>query len=289
MKEWLGALRPKTLPAAAVPVIVGTAFAASIGAAAWAPALAALVASLLLQVGTNLANDHYDHVKGADPPERAGPTRASASGLIDPEHVRTAAFVSFGLAALVGLYLVWIGGWPILIIGLAGIASGILYTAGPRPLAYVGLGDLWVFVFFGPVAVAGTVYVQSGAWEPKAVAWGIPVGLLTTAILVVNNLRDIPTDAAAGKRTLAVRMGEPLTRWYYAALLAGAFAVPFLIGHVRQDVTLLIPVAAVAAAAGPVRTVWRRHADRRRLNPALGATARLLVVYGVLAAGALVT
>lgn len=287
-RAWIATLRPKTLPAGLVPVVVGTAYAHHIGALAWLPAVAALAGALLLQIGTNLANDYYDHVKGADTPDRSGPVRASASGAIPARTVRNAAYYTFLAAALVGVYLITIGGLPILLIGVAGIASGILYTAGPRPLGYVGLGDLFVFVFFGPVAVAGTVYVQSLTWEWGAVWWGVGVGALATAILVVNNLRDIPTDAAAGKRTLAVRLGEAGSRREYLTLLLIAGLVPIVMAVNTNDAAFFLPVAAIAAALPAVRVVMEVHDDRSRLNGALAHTGRVLLLYGVLAAAGLV-
>lgn len=286
-QAWFSTLRIRTLPAGAAPVLVGAALAWNLGGFDLLPALAALLSVLGLQVGTNLANDYYDHVKGADTPDRAGPTRASASGALNPVAVRNAAFATFGLAALIGVYLALHAGWPVVAIGTAGILSGILYTAGPKPLAYVGLGDLFVFVFFGPVAVAGTVFVQTGTWELGALVWGLALGALATAILVVNNLRDRPTDDRAGKRTLAVRFGDRFSRLQYLALLALAFAVPFVVGHFQDDVRLLLPVASVVLAVPVLRVVWKEHEDRRALNPALGATARVLLVYAVLASAAL--
>jgi len=287
---WLAALRPKTLPAAAVPVVVGSAHMASLDLFSPVPAVAALVGALLLQVGTNLANDYYDHRKGADTPDRAGPVRATAAGLIAPHRVRNAAFATFGLATVVGLYLVAVGGWPILVVGVAGILSGIAYTAGPRPLAYVGLGDVFVFVFFGPVAVLGTVYVQAPDAFGRTAVWmpglflGLAVGALATAILVVNNLRDIPTDARAGKRTLAVRLGPRGSRIEYTAALTGAFLLALLAALRHGDAWLGLPLLALPLAVPPLRRVWAEHADRRALNPALGGTARVLVAYGVLGA-----
>ncbi len=284
LRSWFSTLRVRTLPAAASPVIVGMALAQNLGGFDLLPALAALLGALLLQVGTNLANDYYDHIKGADTPDRAGPTRASASGALPPGTVRNAAYGTFGLAALVGLYLIWHAGWPILVIGSAGILSGILYTAGPKPLAYVGLGDLFVFVFFGPVAVAGTVFVQTGTWELAAIGWGAALGAIATAILVVNNLRDRPTDEKAGKRTLAVRFGDQFSQVQYLALLALAFTAPFVLGHLADDLWLLLPLVSVVAAVPVVRRMMGPLDERRALNPALGGTARVLLLYSLLAA-----
>lgn len=301
MTAWLSAARPRTLPAAAVPVLVGGAHAwhqahyegplyGSFHALAFA---VALVAALLIQVGTNLANDYYDHVKGTDRSDRKGPRRASASGDLAPRAVRNMAFAAFGLAALLGVYLIAVAGWLVLVIGLASIASGIGYTAGRRALGYIGLGDLFVLVFFGPVAVVGTVLVcipQSfhlvGAWLP-GVFLGIQVGLVATAILVVNNLRDRPTDATSGKRTLAVRFGDRFSQVEYTVLLALAFLFPLAALNMHVQWRLLLPVAALPLAIPPLRRVWGDLSDRTRLNPALGQTALLLLGFGVLTAAGL--
>jgi 1,4-dihydroxy-2-naphthoate octaprenyltransferase len=215
LQVWMLAARPKTLPAAAAPVIVGSAAAFVDGAFQPLPALAALLAALLLQIGANLANDVFDFHKGADTQERLGPVRVTQSGMLSPEQVMGGMWVTFGLAALLGLYLAWVGGWPIILIGVASIAAAILYTGGPFPFGYYGLGDLFVFIFFGLVAVCGTYYIQVAALTPLAIWSSIPMGLLITAILVVNNLRDIDTDRQAGKRTLAVRLGTEGARWEY--------------------------------------------------------------------------
>src|SRR5512138_3336947 len=203
-RAWLMAARPPTLPAAVVPVLVGTAAVARLGFLPLA-FVAALLATVLIQIGTNFANDYFDFHKGADTAERLGPVRVTQSGLIAPETVRMAMVLVFGLAALVGLYLVLAAGWPILVIGLLSIAAGVLYTGGPFPLAYNGLGDVFVFIFFGLVAVCGTVFVQAREIPALAVWTAVPMGLLTDAILSMNNLRDLETDRASGKKTLAAR------------------------------------------------------------------------------------
>ncbi len=284
---WVSTLRLRTLPAAASPVLVGGAIAHHLQGfhiGAW---LAALVGALLIQVGTNLANDYYDHVKGADMGDRAGPRRASATGDLEPRHVRNAAYATMAAAVLVGVYLVVRGGLPILVIGLAGVASGIFYTKGPRALAYTGAADIFAFAFFGPIAVAGTVYVQTFTWPWQAWAWGVPMGLLTTAILVVNNLRDRPTDERVGKRTLAVRAGDRATQVYWSGLVGAALLAPFAIGHFADQIAWLVPVAAVVAAVSPARLIWGPLGPRAALNPALGGSARVLLVYAVLAAVAI--
>ncbi len=282
LRAWVLAARPKTLTAAAAPVLVGTGLAAHLAEVAWLPAAAALLGALLIQIGTNLANDYYDFVRGGDTDERVGPVRVTQAGLLPPEAVRRGMIAVLGLAVLVGVYLVSVGGWPIVLIGLTSVACAVLYTGGPYPLAYHGLGDVFVFVFFGLVAVGGTYYVQALAWPPDALVAGGGIGALSTALLVVNNLRDIETDAKAGKRTLAVRLGPAGTRTEYVALLVVAAAVPAV------GVTLLgWPAAALAALLvaplcwTPLRTVYG-YQEPRELIPALGATARVTAVYGVL-------
>jgi 1,4-dihydroxy-2-naphthoate octaprenyltransferase len=281
LKVWLQATRPRTLTAALVPVMVGTALAVRHGVAKPLPALAALVGAMLIQVGTNLTNDYYDFKKGADTAERVGPQRVTQAGLVAPSRVLGAALLSFGLAVLVGLYLVWVGGWPIVAIGVASVLSGYAYTGGPFPLGYIGLGDLFVMVFFGFVAVCGTYYVQALS-VPGVAAWvSVPVGAIGTALIVVNNLRDADTDARVGKRTLAVRLGKPFARGEYAALLLAAFAMPvvlFLRGE--AGTWLFLSLLAIPFALGPLKTVFT--AEGAALNTALHATARLQLVFGVL-------
>ena len=239
-RAWLMAARPQTLPAGAAPVVVGTGLAVGDGVFAPLPAVFALVGALLLQVGTNFANDYHDAVRGADTDDREGFTRVTAGGLIEPAAVRRAMYATFGLAVVSGVYLVYVGGVPILVVGLASVVAGITYTGGPLPYGYRGLGDLFVFVFFGLVAVAGTYYVQAaagagvvlpvglppGTLPPRAVVAGLPAAGLSTAILVVNNVRDRETDAAAGKRTLAVILGSRASRFEWTALVGMAYAVP---------------------------------------------------------------
>ena len=282
LRVWLIAARPPTLPAAVVPVLVGTAAVAGLGFQPLA-FIAALLAAMLIQIGTNFANDYFDFRKGADTTERLGPVRVTQSGLIPPETVRAAMIRVFGLAALVGLYLVYVGGWPILLIGLLSIAAGVLYTGGPYPLAYHGLGDLFVFIFFGLVAVCGTAYLHVGA--VPAVAWfaALPVALIVTAIIVVNNLRDIDTDRLARKHTLAVLIGRRATRAEYLLLLGGAYLLLLagpLLGLV--SVWALLPWLTLPLAVSLVRTVFREQG--RPLNRALGGTGRLHRLVGVLLA-----
>lgn len=279
-RAWALASRPPTLPAAVVPVLVGAAAVARLGFRPL-PFLAAILCALLIQIGTNLANDYFDFHKGADTHERLGPTRVTQSGLIPPATVRNAMILVFGLAALIGLYLVVVGGWPILVIGLLSLAAGVLYTGGPYPIAYHGLGDLFVFIFFGLVAVCGTAYLMVGAVPPVAWFAAIPVAMIVTAILVVNNLRDIATDRAAGKNTLAVRIGPRATRAEYILLVGGAFlALPlgWLLGLAGP--WAMLPWLALPLAGQQVRTVLGESG--RGLNRALAGTGRLHLVFGVL-------
>ena len=277
---WLLAARPRTLTAAVAPVVVGSALAHRLGGFRAGPALAALASSILIQIGTNLANDYSDFKRGADTADRVGPRRVTQSGLVAPATVKRAALICFGLAAVIGAWLAAVSGWPILLVGLASIASGWLYTGGPWPLGYHGLGDLFVFLFFGLVATAGTVYVQLLRLPPEAWLAAVPVGCFATAILVVNNLRDRVTDAAAGKRTLAVKLGATATRAEYLLLAIIAFAtIPFLPG--RPLALLALPLLWP-----PLRRVFQQ--DGAALNPALGETARLqLAAAALMAAGLL--
>ncbi len=286
-QRWWIASRPKTLPAAAVPVIVGTAAAYKDGRFEAGPALAALAGALLLQIGANFANDVFDFKKGADTAERLGPTRVTQAGLLTPRQVFAGMWFVFGLATLVGLYLVAVAGWPIIVIGIFSILAAIAYTGGPFPLGYNGLGDIFVFIFFGLVAVCGTYFVQ--AHTVGAVAWwaALPVGFLATAILVVNNLRDIKTDTVAGKRTIAVRLGVRGAQAEYAGLLILTYVVPLLMwlsGAAGPAVLLAWLSAPVAYPLWQTLT----HQEGRILNKVLGGTARLELIFGLLFAIGLV-
>jgi 1,4-dihydroxy-2-naphthoate octaprenyltransferase len=301
-QAWVMAARPQTLPAGASPVVLGTALAVADGVFAPLPALAALVGALLIQVGTNFANDYYDAVKGADTEDREGFTRVTAGGLIEPRKVKYAMAGTYALAVAVGLYLVAVGGVPILVVGLSSIVAGVLYTGGPYPYGYYGLGDLFVFVYFGVVAVTGTYYVQA-ATAVAGVPVGIPAGTLpghvlvaslaaaglTTAILVVNNIRDVESDRAAGKRTLAVLVGYRWSRVEFLALLALAYLVPVvLVVAYTYPLATLLPLASLPLAFSVARTVLSRR-DGEALNPALERTGQLLAAYSALfAAGLLV-
>lgn len=287
LEIWWLAIRPRTLPAAAAPVIVGSALAFYDGAFQLLPALAALLGALLLQIGANLANDVFDFKKGADTADRLGPPRVTQMGLLTPNQVLLGMSIVFGLAALIGLYLVILGGWTILVIGVLAILCAIAYTGGPFPLGYYGLGEVFVFIFFGLAAVLGTYYVQAGEVTALALFSALPVGFLAMAILVVNNLRDIETDRAAGKKTLAVRFGAPRARAEYSALLLLAYLVPlFLALGDFQLVWLLLAWLSLPLAAPLLRTVNSQVG--RALNSALAGTARLEIVYAVLFALGLV-
>jgi 1,4-dihydroxy-2-naphthoate octaprenyltransferase len=286
VKRWILAARPATLTAAVVPVAVGTACAHAVGALRWGPALAALFGAIWIQIGTNFANDVFDAEKGADREDRLGPTRAVATGLVGATEMRVAMGVAFGLATAAGLYLTWVAGWPVVAIGVASVLSGIAYTGGPYPLGYHGLGDLFVMIFFGFVAVCGTAYVQVGA--VPALAWwaAVPVGALATAILVVNNLRDRETDARAGKRTLAVRLGRRGAIAEYGLLIAAAYAVPLgVFATGLASAWALLPLATLPFGLLLVRRVARLIG--RPLNRTLAATAQLLLVHGLLWAAGL--
>ena len=277
--RWYLGARPRTLPAAVVPVAVGTAAAVGVGVplAPWR-VVAALIVSLAIQIGTNFANDYSDGIRGTDA-KRVGPVRLVASGLASAKAVKAAALVSFGVAGVVGLALAAAAGWWLILVGAACIAAGWFYTGGPRPYGYAGFGELFVFVFFGLVATAGTTYVLVERLTGLALAASVPVGLLTVALLVVNNLRDIPTDAVSGKHTLAVRMGERATRILYMALVVGAFvAVPLVAGLGGR------PLAALALATEPFARkpaeIVLRGARGPALIPVLGRTGQLGLLFG---------
>jgi 1,4-dihydroxy-2-naphthoate octaprenyltransferase len=278
---WWLAIRPATLTASAAPVLVGTGAAWADGKFSLGPALAALIGAALLQVGANFANDVFDFERGADNADRLGPQRATQQGWISAAQMKRAMWLSFAAATAVGLYLTSIAGWPVLALGLLSIAAAYLYTGGPKPYGYLGLGDLAVFVFFGFGAVAGTYYVQALSVSRLALLASIPIGALATAILVVNNLRDIETDARAGKNTLAVRLGDGATRGYYLLLLAVAYFVPALLWwRGLAGPWALLPWLSLPLALQLARRM--RHERGLALNGCLVRTARLEVVFGLL-------
>lgn len=283
------AARPRTLPAAIAPVLVGT--AAAVESAGKLPrpgaCVAALVGSIFIQIGTNLANDYSDAKRGADAADRLGPVRVTSAGLVTPQRVLVATWIAFGVAVACGAYLAAVAGIVILLIGAVSIAAGVLYTGGPRPYGYAGLGEVFVFLFFGLVAVNGSYYVQVERLDALPLGLSIAIGFLATAILVVNNVRDIETDRRAGKMTLAVRMGRANAVNLYRLLVLGAFVV-LPIALIAGDASLLplIGLAALPMAVPPLRTLSRRT-DGPALNGALAATGALLAVFSLLVSVAL--
>jgi 1,4-dihydroxy-2-naphthoate octaprenyltransferase len=288
MRMWLMAARLRTLPAAVAPVLVGTSIAVTRDVFRPGAFIAALLGAILIQVGTNLSNDYSDARRGADTEERLGPMRVTAGGLVPPRTVLLWTYLTFAAAALCGVYLVIVAGWELLVLGVLSILAGVLYTGGPRPYGYEGLGEVFVFLFFGLVAVAGSAFAQLEQWPWESFALAVPVGLLVTAILVVNNIRDMDTDRRAGKRTLAVRLGRERARLEYTALMALGFGV-------------LIPIAAIEIAdsdswsalwwlapwllaplAVRLITIVRTRVDGPTLNGALARTAGLQLVFCVL-------
>ncbi|MDE0141189.1 MAG: 1,4-dihydroxy-2-naphthoate polyprenyltransferase [Caldilineaceae bacterium SB0670_bin_27] len=278
---WLLAARPRTLPASMAPVLVGTSLAFSDGRFSPAPALAALVGALLLQLLSNFANDYFDFQKGADTRDRLGPVRVMAAGLLTARELRLGIATAAGLAVLDGLYLVLVGGWPVLAVGIASLLAAVLYTGGPFPYGYHGLGDLFVFIFFGLAAVCGTYYVQAGTLPAAILFAAVPVGLLITAILVVNNLRDIETDAQAGKRTLAVRIGPRNTRRQYLVFLILAYAAtPVLWLAFDFGPAALLPLISLPFAARRAYSIFSEQG--KELNAELAATAQLSLQFSLL-------
>jgi 1,4-dihydroxy-2-naphthoate octaprenyltransferase len=275
------AIRPKTLPVAVAPVITGTAAAAADHVHAFLPAAAALIGALLLQIGVNLANDYFDFKHGIDSAERIGPVRVTQSGLIASGSVLKGILVIFSLATLVGIYLVHIGGIPILAVGILSIGSALAYSGGPYPLASHGLGDLFAFIFFGPMAVCGTYYVQALSLPLTVIYMSVPAGLLIAAILVVNNLRDIDTDKQAGKHTLAVQIGPLWTRIEYLLLLSGAYLLPVLIRAILgSSQWIWLPLLSLPMAISESYRVWRY--EGAKLNAALGGTVKLTLIFSIL-------
>ena len=281
LKIWLMAIRPKTLWAAAGPVLIGTVMAYGDERFHPVSALCALLGAVMIQVGTNLANDYFDFKKGADSGERLGPVRITQAGLASPRAVALAFTLAFSIAFIFGLYLVWRGGLPILIVGLLSILFGILYTAGPFPLGYHGFGDLFVLIFFGPVAVGGTYYVQALDLNYIVLAAGLSPGLLSVAILAVNNLRDIETDAKAGKRTLAVRFGKKFAKLEYAGAIFGACLIPSLISITTASHYYLSVCILVLIAAFPKIKIVFRGADGQKMNAILADTGKLLLIFSL--------
>jgi 1,4-dihydroxy-2-naphthoate polyprenyltransferase len=296
MHMWLMAARLRTLPAAVAPVLVGTAIAVTRDVFRPGAFIAALLGAIFIQVGTNLSNDYSDARRGADTEDRLGPMRVTAGGLVPPRTVLLWTYLTFGAAVLCGVYLVAVAGWELLVLGVASILAGVLYTGGPRPYGYEGLGEVFVFLFFGIVAVAGSTFAQLESWPWEAFALAVPVGLLVTAILVVNNIRDIDTDRRAGKKTLAVRLGRERARTEYTVLVVLAYLV--LLPAVAIEVAdsgswsalcWLLPWLLAVPAVKLIGVV-RTHVDGPTLNAALARTAALQLAFCVLlAAGVLLS
>jgi len=290
VRIWLMAARIRTLPASIAPVLVGTALAGFAHVFHPLRFIAALIGAIFIQVGTNLSNDYSDARRGADAEDRLGPVRVTAGGLVPPKHVLIATYVSFGVAVLAGVYLIAVAGWQLLIVGAASILAGVLYTGGPKPYGYEGLGEVFVFLFFGIVAVAGSYFVQTKHLNWEAFALAVPVGLLAASILVVNNVRDLETDRRAGKKTLAVRLGRERTRELFAAMVYLAYLltpVTWLFGPLKPWV--LLPWLTLPIAAPIVRAV-RNHTDGASLNHALAQAGMLQLAFcTLLAAGLLLS
>jgi len=283
------AARPRTLPAAIAPVFVGTAAAVNwVGELPrWGAFIAALVGSIFIQIGTNLANDYSDARRGADTADRLGPVRVTSEGLVTPQRVLWATWIAFAVAVACGIYLATVAGLVILLIGAVSIAAGVLYTGGPRPYGYAGLGEVFVFLFFGLVAVNGSYYVQIEHLDAVPLGLSISVGFLATAILVVNNVRDLETDRRAGKMTLAVRMGRANAVNLYRLLIAGAFAtLPITLLAAEVSALPLIGLLAAPLAIRPIQTL-ASHTDGPALNGVLEATGVVLALYSVLVSAGL--
>jgi len=290
LRIWLMAARVRTLPAALAPVLVGTSLAGFGGVFHPLRFVAALIGAIFIQVGTNLSNDYSDARRGADAEDRLGPVRVTAGGLVPPSRVLAATYISFGVAVLAGVYLIVVAGWQLLLVGAASILAGVLYTGGPRPYGYEGLGEVFVFLFFGIVAVAGSYFVQVRQLDWEAFALAVPVGLIASGILVVNNVRDIDSDRRARKRTLAVRLGRARTRVMFAVLIYLAYVLaPVTWWFGPLSAWLLLPWLTLPLAARVVRVV-RSHVDGASLNQALAQTGMLQLVFcALLCAGLLLS
>jgi 1,4-dihydroxy-2-naphthoate octaprenyltransferase len=285
---WIEAARPRTLAAAVAPVVIGLSLAYEYGhSIELGPAVACLVMSLLIQIGTNYCNDYFDFINGKDTSIRKGPQRATQAGLVAPKQMRQAMWLMFGGALIVGGYLGSVAGWPLLALSACSTVAGYMYTGGPAPLSYLGLGDLFVLVFFGPVAVGGTFFAQQGALPSYVILAGIAPGLLATAILAVNNVRDIDEDRITGKRTLPVRFGLRLGQVEYGLCVAGAMLIPCVLVSIGFHPLILFSLMSLPLAAPHFLSVWKAD-DAGRLNAALGGTGKVLLAYSLLfAAGAI--
>ncbi|HET8866136.1 MAG TPA: 1,4-dihydroxy-2-naphthoate polyprenyltransferase [Gracilimonas sp.] len=279
---WIEAARPQTLAAAIVPVLVGASLAFQSGLLNWPNTIVALACAMLIQIGTNFANDYFDFVKGSDTDERIGFRRATAAGLTTPKQMLNATIMTMTLAFFLGLYLVWSAGWIILIIGLLSLLFGILYTGGPFPLGYNGLGDLFVFIFFGIVAVMTTYYVNALEWSESSFWASLAVGALCVNILVVNNLRDVEQDKISGKKTLGVLFGENILKIEYTLMILLAYAIPphFFV-QFDYSIWIFLPILALPLAAYYVYRIWTEE-DKKQLNPMLEKTSQFMVLFGLL-------
>lgn len=279
---WIEAARPQTLAAAVIPVIVGASLAFQSELLNWTNTSVALICAMLIQIGTNFANDYFDFVKGSDTDERIGFRRATAAGLTTPKQMLNATILTMALAFFLGLYLVWSAGWVVLVVGLLSLLFGILYTGGPFPLGYNGLGDLFVFIFFGIVAVMTTYYVNALEWSEASFWASLAVGALCVNILVVNNLRDVEQDKKSGKKTLGVLFGERALKLEYTLMVLLAYAIPphFLV-QLEYNFWILLPFAALPLACYYVYRIWTEE-DKFQLNPMLERTAQFMVIFGIL-------
>ena len=279
---WLRAARPQTLAASVVPILIGASVAWSDQLFRLDTTAVALFCAFAIQIGTNFANDYYDYIKGADTPERIGFERATSAGLISPQKMLFATYLTMGIAFLAGLYLVWVGGWIVLLIGILSLLFGIAYTGGPYPLGYNGLGDVFVFIFFGLIAVTGTYYVNALEWSFVSLIASVPVGALCVNILVVNNLRDVDQDKIAGKRTLGVLFGEFALKMEYLSMLLAAFATPVtLYFYYAYSLWIFLPFLSLPAAWILLNEIWN-HTDKKILNNTLENTAKYMLLFGIL-------
>ncbi len=276
------AARPQTLAASIVPILVGASLAWGDQQFRWDTTLVALFCAFAIQIGTNFANDYFDYVKGADTSERIGFERATAAGLISPQKMLLATYITMGIAFLAGLYLVWIGGWIILFIGVLSLLFGIAYTGGPYPLGYNGLGDIFVFIFFGLIAVTGTYYVNALEWSFLSLIASVPVGALCVNILVVNNLRDIDQDRIVGKKTLGVLFGEFSLKIEYLAMILISLAIPIILYLLYSySLWILLALLSIPLAINLLNQVWN-HTDKKILNDTLENTAKYMLVFGIM-------
>lgn len=282
LKNWLLASRPKTLSASVSPVLIGTAMAFGDGIHHFGAALVCLIAAVSIQIGTNIANDYFDFINGADTKDRIGPKRVTQSGLIQPGTVKNGFIFAFTIAGIACLWLMNRGGWPLAVIGIISIISGILYTAGPKPLGYIGLGDVFVLIFFGPVAVGGTYYVQSFEMNPAVIMAGFAPGLISVSILVVNNYRDMESDRVSGKRTLAVRFGRAFSQLEYLVCIILAGLIPVYIHFLTEDHKLILLSSVVILLAVPgIKSIFT-DTNGIQLNNTLAFTGQLLIIYSIL-------